>query len=97
MMKKRFRLKIMKRKRCKIGAFACAIVLLAALFTVSARADEAISLPEQYEGFLESLDGSVSDRLTGGATSDNADSLHNAAQDLTSPVTVLSIILEAFN
>ena len=97
MMKMRFRLKIMKRKRCKIGAFACAIVLLAALFTVSARADEAISLPVQYEGFLESLDGSVSDRLTGGATSDDADSLHNAAQELTSPETVLSIILEAFN
>lgn len=87
----------MKRKKIKIGAFFCAIVFILALFTLNVRADDGISLPEQYRDFIDSLDGEISDKLPDGALSSDKTEIKDAAQALTSPKQILSSILEAFN
>lgn len=72
-------------------------MLVSACACITVRADEEITLPENYGDFLDSVSPEAQDRLPDGAFSQNADDVHGAAQQLSSPARMLGAIIQALS
>ena len=82
-------------KRIKIIAFIFFCVSLCIGMTQVARADDGISVPEEYRDFIDSADGEVADKLPHGALESDIEDLHGAAQELSSAKAILSVLISA--
>ena len=87
-----------KRKIIRILLFTLPLLLLTicGVISVSAESDEKETVPDEYGEFLGSLDSSVADKLPDSAFSDKAEEIENAAGEISSPQSILSLLLGAF-
>ncbi len=72
-----------------------ALVFLGSL-GVSANEDDGEMLPDEYKDFIGSLDGEITDLLPDGLLSDSTDSVNSAADELSRPSNILSLLIESF-
>ncbi len=86
----------MKNKKLLKGMICfIAVIALAVLGTVTVRAEDGASAPEKYKDFLGSLADGIIDKLPEGALSDKIEEISGAAQDISSPQRLLSLVLSA--
>ena len=76
------------------GIFVLAAFFLGSL-SVCAEENEDGTLPPEYSDFLDSIDGSVADRLPDGVFSEDAEEIEEAARELVNPVNILSLMLDS--
>ncbi len=80
-----------------VFAVICLILCLACGAVRTYSADEGSSVPDEYDEFIGSLDPSLSDKLPQGAFSDDEGEIADAADELTSPLMWLAILLDALS
>ena len=92
----------MKRNKKRFFRFAFrGVVALTVIITclslgiVEISAYESETMPDEYLDFIEGIEGSVADKLPDGIFSNDADEVNNAAQALTDPINILSVLIEA--
>ena len=77
--------------------FALTVVLLILLGSLTVSADDGEdSAPDGYRDFIGSLDGEITDLLPEGLFSDSSDDINIAADELSSPSNILSLLIESF-
>lgn len=85
----------MKRKIIKISVIICFFAVIIACFSLTVRAEDGISIPEDYSDFLGSLDADTSNKLPDGAFSSDIDDIHGAAEQLSSIRQILKAVLSS--
>ncbi|MBE6584676.1 MAG: hypothetical protein E7649_06860 [Ruminococcaceae bacterium] len=73
------------------------IVMLLMIGVLSAKAEEGIELPKEYEDFIGILDGDTAQRVPEDALLGDAESVNGAASQMSSPQAILSAVLSAFS
>ncbi len=84
------------KSMAKITAFLLCLCALVAFGCISAEADGEETAPPEYSDFLDSIDGSVSDKLPDGVFSDRQDEINQAAGELADPINILNAVSDAF-
>ncbi len=84
-----------RRERYIISA-AVMIIFLMLFGVIGVRAEEGITLPDEYRDFLGEVDDGITDKLPGGAISGEAGEIDDAAREITSPQKLLGLIIGAF-
>lgn len=77
------------------GIFVFVAAFFLGSLSVCAEGDGDETLPPEYSDFLDSIDGSVADRLPDGVFSDDAGEIEEAARELSSPANILSLMLDS--
>lgn len=85
-----------KMLRCFIRPLICAFaaIMLITLGIVRVSAEDDTSVPQEYEDFIGSLDGSVTDKLPDSIFSENAEDIGGAAAEIADPSNILSMLLD---
>jgi len=82
----------------KKGLAALVIVMLLMLVgRITVGAEEGITLPPEYDDFTDSIDQEIFDQLPDGVLSPNIDEIGQIAQQITDPISLLKLILQAFS
>lgn len=85
----------MKIHKKIIAALFILVLFLSGTLAVRAEGDEDM-IPEEYGEFIGSLDDDISDKLPEGLFSDSSDDINTAADELSSPQNLISILVSSF-
>lgn len=80
--------------RACLGIFIVLLLFFFSALGISAEDYENESLPPEYKDFLDSLDGSVADKLPDSVFSDDAYEVGEAASEIVKPENIVSIIFD---
>ena len=83
-------------KKHKAIIFAVVILLFIVLGALSVSAEEDSTVPEEYRDLISSLDGEISDHLPNGALSSSSEEINQAADELSRPTNILSLLIKGF-
>lgn len=83
-------------KRIALLIFTVFILLIFAVLPVGAVESEGETLPKEYEDFLGSLDGSVTDKLPSSAFSDDPEGIGEAAAESIKPENIIGMLFDLF-
>ena len=87
---------MIKNRKIVITVIAVALIILLTPLTVTASEDDGELLPDEYGDFVGSLDQEITDLLPDGLFSDSSDSINSAADELSRPSNILSIVISSF-
>ncbi len=85
----------MKKRYILVTVFLVSLSLLFIMGMLQSSAEDGDTLPPEYSDFTDSLSNELADSLPEGVFSDDANDVNDAAEELISPVGILSALIDA--
>ncbi len=86
----------MKKHKAAIFALTVIALIFFGSLTVSANEDDGDLVPNEYGDFVGSLDTELTDLLPEGIFSDSSENINGAADELSRPSNILSVLIKSF-